>query len=193
MCENIKLCSFCLCYASSVQLEIVACSFFFTSSHKTRRRTNINRDWTETPNERKERSKNHLQVFSNYNWPEVFLSATSRRDFTSSRLMNLRSVVWFRSRRAERRWASWVWWIWPAASEPPRPERRANVWKKEATSTSEWTDSKYMKYMAQHQSINQSFTENRDKCSSHNLPEPKETTSEKHWQEKYKSQSECGE
>lgn len=90
---------------------------------------------------------NHLQVFSNYNWPKVFLSATSRRDFTSSRLMNLRSVVWFRSRRAERRWASWVWWIWPAASEPPRPERRANGWKKEATSTSEWTDSKYMKYM----------------------------------------------
>lgn len=72
MCENIKLCSFCLCYASSVQLEIVACSFFFTSSHKTRRRTNINRDWTETPNERKERSKNHLQVFSNYNWLKFF-------------------------------------------------------------------------------------------------------------------------
>lgn len=41
MCENIKLCSFCLCYASSVQLEIVACSFFFTSSHIMRRRTNI--------------------------------------------------------------------------------------------------------------------------------------------------------
>lgn len=41
MCENIKLCSFCLCCASSVQLEIVACSFFFTSSHKTRRRANI--------------------------------------------------------------------------------------------------------------------------------------------------------
>lgn len=142
MCENIKLCSFCLCYASSVQLEIVACSFFFTSSHKTRRRANIK---TGIGQKRQMNAKIDPRIICKSSQTTTgwsFSLCNVQKSFTSSRLMNLRSVVCFCSRRAERRWASWVWWIWPAASEPPRPERRANVWKKEATSTSEWTESK---------------------------------------------------